>query len=147
MILRCQPGGLHPEAPLVPHSHVGRTLVSAALDLGPLEQAVDSKFKTKTKRVSLPHEQPWRFLAHLSAPTATYHFPLSLRAASMMTNPSPRSQPNRDDQSPVCRICQQPVPIENAKTDGNGDAVHEACYVFMVRSDRAAKSNRLPGKA
>jgi hypothetical protein len=31
--------------------------------------------------------------------------------------------------SPVCRICKQPVPLENCKLDENGKAVHESCYV------------------
>jgi hypothetical protein len=27
-----------------------------------------------------------------------------------------------------CRICSQPVPVETAKTDDNGQAIHEVCY-------------------
>jgi ribosome-binding protein aMBF1 (putative translation factor) len=28
----------------------------------------------------------------------------------------------------VCRICGRPIKLETAKTDGNGNAVHEECY-------------------
>ena len=29
----------------------------------------------------------------------------------------------------ICRICGKPLAIESAKTDAEGKAVHEACYV------------------
>jgi hypothetical protein len=28
-----------------------------------------------------------------------------------------------------CRICNLPVPLETAKTDSEGQAIHEACYL------------------
>jgi hypothetical protein len=31
-----------------------------------------------------------------------------------------------------CRICRKPVAVEIAKTDGNGQAVHEECYTLSV---------------
>jgi hypothetical protein len=40
---------------------------------------------------------------------------------------------------PVCPICNQPVWLNEAKTDEDGQAIHEGCYVakiHMVRSDR-----------
>jgi hypothetical protein len=30
---------------------------------------------------------------------------------------------------PACNICRKPIPIEEAKTDGDGKPVHEECYV------------------
>ena len=30
---------------------------------------------------------------------------------------------------PACSICRKPIPIEEAKTDGDGKPVHEECYV------------------
>jgi len=31
-----------------------------------------------------------------------------------------------------CRICSKPVAVEIAKTDGDGQAVHEECYILSV---------------
>ena len=35
-------------------------------------------------------------------------------------------------QSAVCRICKQPIPLEDCKLDESGKAVHESCYVEEV---------------
>ena len=29
----------------------------------------------------------------------------------------------------ICSICHQPVALENSKTDENGHAIHEDCYL------------------
>ena len=55
--------------------------------------------------------------------------------------PGPLAITNSDPSPPVCRICGKSVPLESAKTDGDGSAVHEACYVLLVRSDGAAGSH------
>jgi hypothetical protein len=34
---------------------------------------------------------------------------------------------------PHCALCNERVEIETAKTDENGEAVHEDCYVRLVR--------------
>jgi len=34
---------------------------------------------------------------------------------------------------PICSLCNEPVEFETAKTDENGDAVHEDCYVVKLR--------------
>jgi hypothetical protein len=34
---------------------------------------------------------------------------------------------------PNCSICNEPVEVETAKTDENGKAVHEDCYVRVLR--------------
>lgn len=31
-----------------------------------------------------------------------------------------------------CILCDQPVDLETAKTNDEGDAVHEECYVFEI---------------
>lgn len=31
--------------------------------------------------------------------------------------------------TPICSICKQPIRLETAKTDENGKAVHEDCYL------------------
>jgi len=33
---------------------------------------------------------------------------------------------------PLCSICHLPVPINEAKTDEDGDAVHEDCYLIKL---------------
>jgi hypothetical protein len=40
-----------------------------------------------------------------------------------------------------CRICRKPVAVEIAKTDGNGQAVHEECYMLSVTA--ISKTRRL----
>jgi hypothetical protein len=37
-----------------------------------------------------------------------------------------------------CTLCRQPVAVESAKTDGNGQAVHEECYTFSVTGQTAS---------
>jgi hypothetical protein len=31
--------------------------------------------------------------------------------------------------TPVCSVCKRPIRLETAKTDENGEAVHEDCYL------------------
>jgi formylmethanofuran dehydrogenase subunit E len=31
-----------------------------------------------------------------------------------------------------CTICHEPVPVETAKTDSNGKAIHEECYMISM---------------
>jgi hypothetical protein len=38
----------------------------------------------------------------------------------------------------VCSICQKRVNVETSKTDENGHAVHEACYVSKITASGAA---------
>ena len=37
-----------------------------------------------------------------------------------------------------CTLCRQPVAVETAKTDGNGQAVHEECYTISVTGKTAS---------
>ncbi len=41
---------------------------------------------------------------------------------------------------PICPICHKPVSIETSKTDENGHAVHEKCYVSQVVPKKHPKS-------
>jgi hypothetical protein len=44
-----------------------------------------------------------------------------------------------------CRMCHKPVAIETAKTDGEGQAIHEDCYLMSVTGKQmAAKDRRAP---
>ena len=36
---------------------------------------------------------------------------------------------------PLCPVCKKPVPLEGAKTDSHGRAVHEECYLLIVRTE------------
>jgi len=40
----------------------------------------------------------------------------------------------------LCRICGKPVPLETAKTDEWGKAVHEDCYVLRIRLELATQN-------
>ncbi len=41
---------------------------------------------------------------------------------------------------PTCSICDKPVPLEAAKTDEHGRAIHEDCYWIKVRSEHGSDS-------
>lgn len=41
--------------------------------------------------------------------------------------------------SPTCPVCNLAVPLETAKTDEQGRAVHEQCYFSAVSDDRKLK--------
>ena len=61
--------------------------------------------------------------------------------------PDPLVVPDSEPSQPVCRVCGRSVPLESAKTDGDGSAVHEGCYVLLLRADRAARSHSNPEMA
>jgi azurin len=42
----------------------------------------------------------------------------------------------------VCSICQKPVSLNDAKTDEDGMAVHEDCYLIKVGLRKAVDSPR-----
>ena len=44
-----------------------------------------------------------------------------------------------------CRICRKPVPVEIAKTDGEGQAIHEDCYILAMRPGATASRTRPAG--
>lgn len=42
----------------------------------------------------------------------------------------------------TCPICNEPVSLENSKTDEDGHATHEECYVAKVCKKDASETNR-----
>ena len=36
--------------------------------------------------------------------------------------------------TPICSVCKQPIRLETAKTDENGKAVHDDCYLQRLMS-------------
>ena len=43
-----------------------------------------------------------------------------------------------------CTICGHPVALEIAKADEDGDAVHEGCYVFKLRTKSKSAVQQIP---
>jgi hypothetical protein len=41
-----------------------------------------------------------------------------------------------------CRICDLPVPVETAKTDSEGQAIHEQCYLLDATRKVAVSKTR-----
>src|SRR5215469_2239051 len=58
-----------------------------------------------------------------------------------MSTTSPHSHPERTPKqdSVVCLICGKPVPLENAKTDADGQSVHEICYAWRLQLEQAIR--------
>lgn len=48
------------------------------------------------------------------------------------------------DGSVPCQLCQRPVPLEIARINELGKAVHEECYLNAIRIAKPAKSEQLP---
>jgi len=44
-------------------------------------------------------------------------------------------------QTPICPICRKAVLLNNAKTDEDGAAIHEACYLFKLGVAPGAENN------
>ena len=42
----------------------------------------------------------------------------------------------------LCVICREPVTLETAKTDDDGQAIHEECYVEKIRRKIPPKPER-----
>lgn len=40
---------------------------------------------------------------------------------------------------PSCPVCNEPVELRNAKTDGTGNAVHDDCYLRVIANWNQAK--------
>lgn len=41
---------------------------------------------------------------------------------------------------PVCPLCNEPVELETTKTNEDGEAVHEECYVLAVKAQQPKPS-------
>jgi anti-sigma regulatory factor (Ser/Thr protein kinase) len=85
------------------------------------------------------HGTTMRAIVPLPAPTTSRQ----PRGRSPMTGPSIH---RGSQELPGCSICNSPVPLETSKTDENGQAVHEECYLLKVcaatelLTDRASTS-------
>jgi len=54
----------------------------------------------------------------------------------MRSTPKDASSPKISDiptPALACRICGKPTPLEAAKTDADGKAIHEECYALEVK--------------
>ncbi len=49
-----------------------------------------------------------------------------------------------DNMRPIltCRICSEPVPVETAKTDDYGQAIHETCYTTSLIRETGSWTQR-----
>jgi hypothetical protein len=66
-----------------------------------------------------------------------------LRIPKEFLYPDPLSVSN---QPPVCPICHSPVPLETAKTDEQGAAIHEQCYLLKVKLSEQTTLDNAPDK-
>lgn len=59
----------------------------------------------------------------------------------MMPSPDPsrKELPRKESPALRCRICDKPVALENAKTDGDGQAIHEECYALRLKLEQASQ--------
>jgi hypothetical protein len=89
--------------------------------------------KTQTYFEQIPVEKVKAMLLHFpESPEARARVSASLHSASLHNVLH-------------CTICHQPVPVETAKTDGNGRAIHEECYLMSLTADTAAsRMNSIP---
>jgi len=46
---------------------------------------------------------------------------------------------NQHADVPLCRLCGKPVPSETAKTNADGQAIHESCYRLKVQLEYASR--------
>jgi len=57
------------------------------------------------------------------------------------------SQAQSSEFSPICPICGEPVCLEEAKTDEDGRAIHEDCYVVNLKNTTSIFRGRLIRKS
>ena len=43
--------------------------------------------------------------------------------------------------APICFVCNQPVRLDHAKTDEDGNAIHEDCYLIKLRRKAGSQSS------
>jgi hypothetical protein len=93
----------------------------------------------KVEMESDGHGTTMRAMVPLSAITAAGH----LGDGSQMTVPFISSDMQR---VPDCAICNNPVLLETSKTDENGHAVHEECYVLKVLGAADLQSDEITSR-
>jgi len=80
--------------------------------------------------------------------TQTYFEQIPVERVKEILLQLPESQELRSVVSPGhhivlrCAICFQPVPVETAKTDSYGKAIHEECFLASVRGKTADSGTR-----
>jgi hypothetical protein len=47
---------------------------------------------------------------------------------------------NQESVLPLCPVCNKPVPLETAMTDGDGCAIHEECYLLALTRENRQRS-------
>jgi len=52
-----------------------------------------------------------------------------------------------DPNTTMCFICSKPIPLEIAKSNDYGLAVHEECYVLRMKLEKATTVRKFPGVA
>lgn len=55
---------------------------------------------------------------------------------------SPQNVSQKSKRTLLCRICGKPVSVETCKTDGDGQAIHEECYVLELKLEQPNKGER-----
>jgi hypothetical protein len=79
--------------------------------------------------------------------TQTYFEQIPVEKVKAMLVHLPESQGLRPPVSATlhhvlrCTICSQPVPVETAKTDSNGQAIHEECFIVSVTGKTSASGS------
>jgi hypothetical protein len=46
--------------------------------------------------------------------------------------------------TPKCPVCHLSVPLETSKTDANGNAIHDHCYLFTLNREHEKTVRRIP---
>jgi hypothetical protein len=49
----------------------------------------------------------------------------------------PQNVPEKFSPLLLCQICGKPVPVETSKTDAQGKAIHENCYIKTIALEQA----------
>jgi hypothetical protein len=54
----------------------------------------------------------------------------------------PQNVPQKFKPLLLCQICGMPVPVETSKTDAEGKAIHEDCYIKTMALEQAIRERR-----
>ena len=49
--------------------------------------------------------------------------------------------------TPICSVCKQTIRLETAKTDENGKAVHEDCYIQRLMASLQSGGRNTPNNS
>jgi hypothetical protein len=82
----------------------------------------------------------WRILAFGFSLTRRLSYFKRCYMCPTPDNTSSSRLTHRRTSAPPYRICGKPIPVEAAKTDADGNAIHEECYALKVKFETATKS-------